>query len=320
MIRGAYDAYAAVHCSTAAPTIRNCSIFDNASDGIQSFYSSGIPIPGGDSGAIHIKNCTISQNTGNGIDLNYSSARISGCDVYGNSAYGVFASNNSKIKMSDCILRGNGADGLYHIAFLGGYHVSNCTFVSNRNGLVHDGDFPKDGIVKMPYPDTSRLDKNIFAFNRERGVKAGWTPNYHTSSCNDSYGNSLGDYADTLMSAGDAYGNISADPLFCDTIQGNYKIATTSPCALLNNSCQVLMGKYGVGCSMGYLCGDANGDAGVDISDAVYLVAYIFAGGPAPDPLFAGDANCDMAVDISDAVYLIAYIFGGGPQPCAGCK
>ena len=69
-----------------------------------------------------------------------------------------------------------------------------------------------------------------------------------------------------------------------------------------------------------FLCGDANADASVDISDAVYLIAYIFAGGPAPNPLVAGDANCDLAVDISDAVYLISYIFGGGPAPCAGCK
>ena len=68
-----------------------------------------------------------------------------------------------------------------------------------------------------------------------------------------------------------------------------------------------------------FVCGDANGDGSVDISDAVYLIQYIFASGPAPNPLLAGDANCDLAVDISDAVYLIAYIFGGGPQPCAGC-
>jgi hypothetical protein len=68
------------------------------------------------------------------------------------------------------------------------------------------------------------------------------------------------------------------------------------------------------------LCGDADGSESVDISDAVYLINYIFGGGPAPDPLLAGDANCDGAVDISDAVYLIAYIFSGGPEPCAGCK
>jgi hypothetical protein len=66
-------------------------------------------------------------------------------------------------------------------------------------------------------------------------------------------------------------------------------------------------------------CGDANGDATIDISDAVYLIAYIFSGGSAPgncgQPNGMGDANADGTVDISDAVYLIAYIFSGGPAP-----
>ncbi len=71
---------------------------------------------------------------------------------------------------------------------------------------------------------------------------------------------------------------------------------------------------------LNYLCGDGNGDGTVNISDAVFLIAYIFAGGSTPDPLAAGDANCNGAVNISDAVYLIAYIFAGGPQPCAERK
>jgi len=69
-----------------------------------------------------------------------------------------------------------------------------------------------------------------------------------------------------------------------------------------------------------FICGDANGDHIVDISDVVYLIAYIFSGGSAPSPKLAGDANCDSIVDISDVVYLIAYIFSGGQAPCAGCK
>ncbi|MCX6832775.1 MAG: dockerin type I repeat-containing protein, partial [candidate division Zixibacteria bacterium] len=69
-----------------------------------------------------------------------------------------------------------------------------------------------------------------------------------------------------------------------------------------------------------YQCGDASGDRIVDISDAVYLIAYIFSGGAAPVPLSAGDANCDSTVDISDVVYLISYIFSGGAAPCEGCK
>jgi hypothetical protein len=68
-----------------------------------------------------------------------------------------------------------------------------------------------------------------------------------------------------------------------------------------------------------YICGDANRNNAVNISDAVFLIAYIFGGGPAPSPSAAGDANCDLAVNISDAVYLIAYIFSGGRVPCYGC-
>ena len=68
-----------------------------------------------------------------------------------------------------------------------------------------------------------------------------------------------------------------------------------------------------------YVCGDADGSGSVTISDAVFLINYIFSGGPAPDPLLSGDADCSSNVNISDAVYLINYIFGGGTAPCAAC-
>jgi len=69
----------------------------------------------------------------------------------------------------------------------------------------------------------------------------------------------------------------------------------------------------------GFTCGDADDSGAIDISDAVYLISYIFGGGPAPNPLELGDADCSGALDISDAVYLINFIFGGGPAPCASC-
>ncbi|MFH2056622.1 MAG: dockerin type I repeat-containing protein [bacterium] len=65
-----------------------------------------------------------------------------------------------------------------------------------------------------------------------------------------------------------------------------------------------------------WYCGDANGDAIVNITDAVYLIQYIFSGGAEPDPYESGDANCDSIVNITDAVYLISYIFSGGYPPC----
>jgi len=75
-----------------------------------------------------------------------------------------------------------------------------------------------------------------------------------------------------------------------------------------------------IGDACDYVCGDANGDGTVNISDAVYLIAYIFAGGTPPLSLRGGDASCDGTVNVSDAVYLIAYIFASGPEPCAKCK
>jgi hypothetical protein len=74
-----------------------------------------------------------------------------------------------------------------------------------------------------------------------------------------------------------------------------------------------------------YICGDANCSGGdeftppVDIDDVVFLINFVFGGGPAPCPLAAGDANCsngDTPVDIDDIVYLINYVFNGGPPPC----
>ena len=65
-----------------------------------------------------------------------------------------------------------------------------------------------------------------------------------------------------------------------------------------------------------FLCGDANGDGSVNVSDAVYVIGYVFSGGSEPIPLISGDANCDLTVNVSDAVYIINYVFTGGNAPC----
>ncbi len=69
----------------------------------------------------------------------------------------------------------------------------------------------------------------------------------------------------------------------------------------------------------GWICGDADGSGAVDIDDVVYLIGFIFNGGPAPDPYESGDVDCSGAIDIDDIVYLISYIFASGPVPCDGC-
>jgi hypothetical protein len=65
-----------------------------------------------------------------------------------------------------------------------------------------------------------------------------------------------------------------------------------------------------------FVRGDLNTDGIIDVEDVVYLINYLFIGGPAPQPLAAGDANCDSNVNVVDVVYLINYLFIGGPPPC----
>ncbi len=65
-----------------------------------------------------------------------------------------------------------------------------------------------------------------------------------------------------------------------------------------------------------FLCGDVNKDGVVDIADVVYLINYLFIGGPAPDPIQAGDVNLDGVVNIADVVYLVNYLFMDGSPPC----
>ena len=69
-------------------------------------------------------------------------------------------------------------------------------------------------------------------------------------------------------------------------------------------------------------CGDANQDAKFTISDAVYLINYIFRSGYAPQPVLAcGDVNGDCKVNVSDVIEIVAYVFLYGPGPsdcCAG--
>jgi hypothetical protein len=65
--------------------------------------------------------------------------------------------------------------------------------------------------------------------------------------------------------------------------------------------------------------GDCNGDRGVDVSDLVYLLNYLFIKGPDPASLgdagSAGNVNCEGDVDAADLVYLLNYLFIDGPPP-----
>lgn len=65
--------------------------------------------------------------------------------------------------------------------------------------------------------------------------------------------------------------------------------------------------------------GDANGDAGYDISDAIFTLSALFVPGALqPSCEDAADSNDDGGVDVSDAVFTLSALFvAGSPEPPA---
>jgi len=65
-----------------------------------------------------------------------------------------------------------------------------------------------------------------------------------------------------------------------------------------------------------WIRGDVNNDGTINSADVVYLINYLFIGGPEPQPVVdSGDCNHDGIVNSSDVVYLINYLFINGPAP-----
>ena len=65
------------------------------------------------------------------------------------------------------------------------------------------------------------------------------------------------------------------------------------------------------------LFGDADYSGRIDIRDITYLIRYIFANGPAPEPAIkTGDSNCDGFVNVTDITFLIKRIFAQADSPC----
>ena len=66
--------------------------------------------------------------------------------------------------------------------------------------------------------------------------------------------------------------------------------------------------------------GDFNRNVAVNSADVIYLVNYIFKGGPEPWPCDThGDIDCSGAVAAGDVIRLLNYVFRGQPLPCDIC-
>jgi len=73
---------------------------------------------------------------------------------------------------------------------------------------------------------------------------------------------------------------------------------------------------YGALHQQGYYRGDVNKDGKLNVTDVIYLVNYLFKGGPKPiEFVDQGNVNNDANTNVADVIYIVNYLFKGGPAP-----
>jgi len=151
------------------------------------------------------------------------------------------------------------------------------------------------------------------------------------ANCLYSAGGALftGECTDSILTEG----NITVDPKFADATGADFHPSSDSPCVDAGTpgaapaldpegrprpcGAGVDMGAYEV-CALPaprFVRGDATGEGGRNITDAVMVLLYLFSGGGQPGCLKAADSDDSGILNISDPIYWLSYLFLGGPPP-----
>ncbi|MEM7263244.1 MAG: discoidin domain-containing protein, partial [Planctomycetota bacterium] len=64
-----------------------------------------------------------------------------------------------------------------------------------------------------------------------------------------------------------------------------------------------------------FLRGDPDASGAINITDGIFLLNFLFLGGPAPGCRDAGDADDSGAINITDGIFVLNFLFLGGPNP-----
>ncbi len=234
--------------SSSSPLLINNTISENFTGG----YGAGIFCNNNSNPTIN--NNTISGNSagyGGGIFCRENSnPTISNNAISGNLAWswtggrggGIFCDNSSPT-ISNNTISGNSAG-----SHGGGiYCYGNSSPAISNNTISGNSAWDGGGISCSNSSPT--ISNSIIAFNSDNtGVIYCSENSSPVLACCDVYGNTSGDWVGCIADQMGINGNFSADPLFCDTANGNYHIYNNSPCDPTNNDCEELIGALGIGC------------------------------------------------------------------------
>ena len=219
---------------------------------------------------ISIENFIIKNANGNGIEINSSNVTIKNCVIYGN---------------------GLSSDWGWGIDLWGdaeNINIINCTIDNNNRGIGCCG-------------NNISVKNCIITNNHNEGVEF-WNCSGLVFSHNDVWGNTW-NYSGIDDQTG-INGNISADPLFVDLDNGNYRLSDGSPCIGAGED-GVDMGAYSY---VPIEKGDINGNGEVDISDVILCLRMaIFLDIP---NLSLADMNNDGSVNITDVILILRKAIG----------
>ena len=218
-------------------------------------------------------------NDGGAIYCSGSTLHLDSCSFLGNHADddgGAMRIADATLVADRCLFQGNSANslgGALAILYDVGSSVSNSLIAGNVAGFgggIYAGEFSDSADTRLR---NVTMVGNRSTFNIGAGILAAWQAEVdlaecliaensaggalytdygaaiHTA-CNNVYDNLGGNYAGDMDDQTGINGNISEDPMFCDSPHGDYSIANLSPCLPANNGCGVLMGRYGEGCQL----------------------------------------------------------------------
>jgi predicted outer membrane repeat protein len=205
----------------------------------------------GRNSAPELDDCLFTGNqatTGNGgaIDCWQSAPVILRARFLTNSAQidgGAMNFSDSRPELLDCIMLGNTA-GCRGGALRGHYSV-----LQVAGGTLAANGAPAGGGMSCGTATSAAVEHTIIAFSSEGASISALDTFAARVQCSDFFGNAGGDWGGGLAAQLGQYGNIAADPLFCDMAGGDVRLHAGSPCAAGNSPCG-LMGALAALCGL----------------------------------------------------------------------